>query len=54
MIVTYLAGLDIFRPGVEAHSETLKALCTEFGFLGLYPFDYALSADIREPVTQAA
>lgn len=54
MTAIYLAGPDVFRPDAEAHGETLKALCAEFGFLGLYPLDHALPADIREPAAQAA
>lgn len=54
MTAIYLAGPDVFRPDAEAHGEMLKALCAEFGFLGLYPLDHALPADIREPAAQAA
>ena len=54
MTAIYLAGPDVFRPDAEAHGETLKALCAEFGFVGLYPLDHALPADIREPAAQAA
>ena len=44
MTAIYLAGPDVFRPDAEAHGEMLKALCAEFGFLGLYPLDHALPA----------
>ncbi|EMQ5443116.1 TPA: nucleoside 2-deoxyribosyltransferase [Pseudomonas aeruginosa] len=54
MTAIYLAGPDVFRPDAEAHGAMLKALCAEFGFVGLYPLDHALPADIREPAAQAA
>lgn len=52
--VIYLAGPDVLRPDAETHGKTLKALCAEFGLLGLYPLDRALSADICESAIQTA
>ena len=41
MATLYLAGFDVFRPDAVAHGERLKALCAEFGHLGLFPLDNA-------------
>ena len=35
----YLAGPGVFRPDALEQGERLKALCAEFGFIGLYPLD---------------
>jgi len=35
----YLAGPDVFRANPLEHFKTLKALCKEYGFIGLSPFD---------------
>jgi nucleoside 2-deoxyribosyltransferase len=35
----YLAGPDVFRPDAIAHGRRLVALCAEFGFTGVFPFD---------------
>lgn len=43
----YLAGFDVFRPDAIAHGERLKALCTEFGHVGLYPLDNALPTGLH-------
>jgi nucleoside 2-deoxyribosyltransferase len=43
----YLAGFDVFRPDAVAHGEQLKALCAEFGHIGLFPLDNALPTDLH-------
>ncbi|WP_217474568.1 nucleoside 2-deoxyribosyltransferase [Stutzerimonas stutzeri] len=50
----YLAGPGVFRPDAIEHGERLKALCTEFGFTGLYPLDKQVPAHIVQPRQQAA
>ncbi len=35
----YLAGFDVFRPDARQWGETLKVLCSKYGFEGLYPLD---------------
>lgn len=50
----YLAGPGVFRPDALEHGERLKALCAEFGFVGLYPLDKHLPAHITEPRACAA
>ena len=35
----YLAGPDVFLRDVVAVGERKKALCADFGFEGLFPFD---------------
>lgn len=35
----YLAGPDVFRPDALAWGLSLKAMCREFGFDGLFPLD---------------
>lgn len=42
----YLAGYDVFRPDAVAYGESLKALCAQYGFQGLYPLDKAGPADL--------
>jgi nucleoside 2-deoxyribosyltransferase len=42
----YLAGFDVFRADAAAHGECLKALCREYGFVGLYPLDNTLPAGL--------
>jgi len=50
----YLAGPGVFRPDALEHGERLKALCAEFGFIGLYPLDKQVPADITDAREQAA
>lgn len=50
----YLAGPGVFRPDALEHGERLKALCAEFGFIGLYPLDKQVPATIETPPEQAA
>jgi nucleoside 2-deoxyribosyltransferase len=50
----YLAGPGVFRPDALEHGERLKALCTEFGFIGLYPLDKQVPSGIVTPREQAA
>ncbi|QEI08651.1 nucleoside 2-deoxyribosyltransferase [Pigmentiphaga aceris] len=45
----YLAGPDVFRPDALAWGHSLKALCREFGFEGLYPLDNAAPAGLSGP-----
>lgn len=35
----YLAGFDVFREDAADYGQKLKALCTRYGFEGLYPLD---------------
>ena len=42
----YLAGPDVFRPDAPAWGLSLKALCREFGFDGLFPLDNAAPEDL--------
>lgn len=41
MKTIYLAGFDVFRPDARQWGETLKDLCSKYGFEGLYPLDNA-------------
>jgi nucleoside 2-deoxyribosyltransferase len=41
----YLAGPEVFLPDAIAIGQRKKALCSEYGFEGLYPFDNEVSAD---------
>ncbi|WP_313089359.1 nucleoside 2-deoxyribosyltransferase [Pseudomonas sp.] len=50
----YLAGPGVFRPDALEHGQRLKVLCAEFGFVGLYPLDKQVPADITDPRAQAA
>jgi hypothetical protein len=45
----YLAGPDVFRPDAPAWGLSLKALCREFGFDGLFPLDNAAPEDLSGP-----
>ncbi|MCY0387511.1 nucleoside 2-deoxyribosyltransferase [Robbsia sp. Bb-Pol-6] len=45
----YLAGPDVFFPDALARGATLRALCTEFGFEGLFPLDAPAPADASSP-----
>ena len=45
----YLAGPDVFRPDAAAHGRRLVALCAEYGFTGVFPFDGSLSLDGATP-----
>ncbi|QQE06265.1 nucleoside 2-deoxyribosyltransferase [Cupriavidus sp. ISTL7] len=46
MPTVYLAGPDVFRPDALAHGQTLKALCAQHGFTGLFPLDHQLPAGL--------
>jgi nucleoside 2-deoxyribosyltransferase len=48
----YLAGFGVFRPDAIEHGRYLKALCTEHGLEGLYPFDNEVDKD-RTPEATA-
>lgn len=37
----YLAGFDVFRTDAAEYGQSLKRLCAQFGFEGLYPLDNA-------------
>ncbi|WP_296227873.1 nucleoside 2-deoxyribosyltransferase [Ralstonia sp. UBA689] len=50
----YLAGPDVFRPQPAAYGEALKAVCTEYGFIGLYPLDNAIAPQAGGPPATAA
>lgn len=45
----YLAGPDVFRPDALAWGLSLKALCREFGFEGLFPLDNEAPAGLAGP-----
>jgi nucleoside 2-deoxyribosyltransferase len=45
----YLAGFDVFRPDARAWGDQLKALCAAHGFVGLYPLDHQVPADLQGP-----
>ncbi|AJW44727.1 nucleoside 2-deoxyribosyltransferase [Ralstonia mannitolilytica] len=49
----YLAGPDVFRPQPAAHGEVLKAMCAEYGFVGLYPLDNVIVPQHDGPATAA-
>ncbi|MHB9796838.1 nucleoside 2-deoxyribosyltransferase [Pseudomonas sp. MT3] len=53
MLKIYLAGPDVFRPDAFEQGERLKALCAEFGLLGLYPLDHSVPEGIDRPREQA-
>lgn len=46
MLTLYLAGPDVFRTDAAAYGRQLQALCTRYGFIGLYPLDNALPAGL--------
>ncbi|MGK9064756.1 nucleoside 2-deoxyribosyltransferase [Stutzerimonas chloritidismutans] len=50
----YIAGPGVFRPDAIEHGERLKAMCAEFGFVGLYPLDKHVPEGIVTPCEQAA
>ncbi|MFP8966255.1 nucleoside 2-deoxyribosyltransferase [Pokkaliibacter sp. CJK22405] len=39
MMRLYIAGPDVFHPQAQQLGEGKKALCAEFGFEGVFPFD---------------
>jgi nucleoside 2-deoxyribosyltransferase len=45
----YLAGPDVFRPDALAWGRSLKALCREYGFEGLFPLDNDAPAGLAGP-----
>ena len=45
MTKIYLAGPDVFEPDAIAQGERLKALCTKYGFEGLFPLDNTIICD---------
>ncbi len=45
----YLAGPDVFRPDAPAWGLSLKALCREFGYDGLFPLDNAAPEHLSGP-----
>lgn len=44
----YIAGPDVFRPDAVEHGRRCKAVCAEYGLIGLYPFDN--EADTAEEI----
>ena len=46
----YLAGPDVFRHDAVEYGQQLKALCTSFGFAGLYPLDNNAPAGLDKQV----
>jgi nucleoside deoxyribosyltransferase len=51
MKTLYLAGFDVFRQDAIAYGEALKALCSHYGFHGLYPLDKSAPAGLSGPDT---
>ena len=45
MIKIYLAGPDVFEQESVEQGKRLKALCTQYGFEGLFPLDNEISCD---------
>jgi nucleoside 2-deoxyribosyltransferase len=45
----YLAGPEVFLPDAHEIGARKKALCAEFGFVGLYPLESAISAPGEKP-----
>ena len=41
----YLAGPEVFLIDAVAVGQCKKALCSQYGFKGLFPFDNDISAD---------
>mgnify|MGYP001759840835 CR=1 FL=1 len=39
-LAIYLAGPDVFYPEAKAVGESLKALCSQYGFEGIFPLDF--------------
>ena len=35
----YLGGPDVFRPDAEEYGRSLVAICSEYGFAGVFPMD---------------
>ncbi len=50
----YLAGPDVFEPDAIEQGESLKALCQEYGFEGLYPLDNVIEASPTPEATAEA
>ncbi len=49
----YLAGPDVFRPDANAHGASLKQLCAQYGFEGLFPLDQSVPPHITSAADQA-
>lgn len=45
----YLAGFDVFRADAREYGERLKALCTQFGFEGVFPLDNEVPEGLEGP-----
>lgn len=45
----YLAGFDVFRPDARLWGDTLKDLCSKYGFVGLYPLDNEAPRNLNGP-----
>lgn len=45
----YLAGFDVFRPDAREWGDTLKDLCSKYGFKGLYPLDNEAPRSLAGP-----
>ncbi|EKS9798949.1 nucleoside 2-deoxyribosyltransferase [Burkholderia cepacia] len=50
--IVYLAGFDVFRPDAAAYGATLKVLCDELGFRGVFPLDAEIGPGLA-PAHQA-
>lgn len=45
----YLAGPEVFRPDAAAYAAQQRALCTQYGFVGLHPIDNAPASHGHTP-----
>ena len=49
----YLAGPEVFLPDAREVGARKKALCAEFGFVGLYPLESEIAAQAEKPADEA-
>ena len=46
----YLAGPDVFLPNAIEEGERLKALCQDYGYVGLFPMDNVISGQTPQEI----
>ena len=46
----YLAGPDVFLPNAIEEGESLKALCQNYGYEGLFPMDNVISGQTPQEI----
>lgn len=51
--LVYLAGPDVFLPDPVGHAIAKKAICAEFGLVGLFPLDNVLELPGKSPLEDA-